>query len=52
MAWPTEVARVLLGQGADPHARNRQYESTSFIWAKWHDQEAVAALLKQREIQA
>ena len=46
-----EVARVLLEHGADLQARDAQYESTPFIWAKWHHQEAVAALLKQRGAQ-
>ena len=46
-----EVARVLLDHGADLQARDAQYESTPFIWAKWHHQEAVAALLKQRGAQ-
>ena len=46
-----EVARILLDHGADLQARDAQYESTPFIWAKWHHQEAVAALLKQRGAQ-
>ena len=46
-----EVARILLEHGADLQARDAQYESTPFIWAKWHHQEAVAALLKQRGAQ-
>jgi RNA polymerase sigma factor (sigma-70 family) len=52
-AWhgQVEVARVLLDHGADLQARDAQYESTPFIWAKWHHQEAVAALLKQRGAQ-
>jgi RNA polymerase sigma factor (sigma-70 family) len=43
-----EVARVLLDHGADLQARDAQYESTPFIWAKWHHQHEVAAFLKQR----
>jgi ankyrin repeat protein len=47
-----EVARVLVDHRADLHAQDRQNESTPFIWAKWHHQEAVAALLKQHGAQA
>ena len=39
-AWhgQLEVARVLLDHDADLHAKHAQYESTPFIWAKWHHQ--------------
>jgi len=47
-----EVARVLLDHGADLQARDAQYESTPFIWAKWHHQHEVAAFLKQHSASA
>lgn len=47
-----EVARVLLGHGADLQARDTQYESTPFIWAKWHHQHELAVFLKQHSASA
>jgi RNA polymerase sigma factor (sigma-70 family) len=47
-----ELARVLLDHGADLHARDAQYESTPFIWAKWHHRHEVAAFLKQHSASA
>jgi len=47
-----EVARVLLDHGADLYAKDAQYESTPFIWAKWHHQHEVAAFLKQHSAAA
>src|SRR5262249_47712601 len=53
-AWlgHVEVARVLLDHGADLQATDAQYESTPFIWAKWHHQREVAAFLKQHSVSA
>jgi Ankyrin repeat len=48
-AWigSVDVARVLVDSGANLQLKDDRYESTPFVWAKWHDQNEVAALLKR-----
>ena len=41
-----DVARILVDHGADLQSKDDRYESTPFVWAKWHHHDAVAALLK------
>jgi len=47
-AWRghTDVARILVDHGANLQLKDDRYESTPFVWAKWHHHDAVAALLK------
>jgi ankyrin repeat protein len=50
-AWRghADVARILVDHGANLQSKDDRFESTPFVWAKWHYQEAVAALLKEAE---
>ncbi|HEU0177443.1 MAG TPA: ankyrin repeat domain-containing protein [Blastocatellia bacterium] len=41
-----DVARILVDHGANLQSKDDRYESTPFVWAKWHHHDAVAALLK------
>ncbi|MBO0858469.1 MAG: ankyrin repeat domain-containing protein [Chloracidobacterium sp.] len=41
-----DVARILVDHGADLQSKDDRYESTPFVWAKWHHHNEVAALLK------
>lgn len=40
-----EIARILVGHGADRQHKDDHYKSTPFIWAKWHHQNEVAEFL-------
>jgi len=41
-----DVARILVDHGANLQSQDDRFESSPFVWAKWHHHDAVAALLK------
>jgi ankyrin repeat protein len=50
-AWHghAEVARILLDHGASRSLQDDKYESTPFIWAKWHHHDDLSGLLRSAE---
>lgn len=43
-----DIARMLLGDGADPNIRDDKYDTTVLGWAEYCEQPQVAALMRER----